>query len=149
MRNQRKNDDNFETNSNQWNNGNYNHSSNFSNFEAVNEISCQLNPTRSQRIRTAMFPETLAESEVEANVSLNLNINTALQKLAEPAQMLKHAMANLINYQDDADLSTKAIPELIKLLNDEDQIVVAQTSMMINQLSKKEASRNALMNSSQ
>jgi hypothetical protein len=37
-------------------------------------------------------------------------------------QMLKHAVVNLINYQDDADLATRAIPELIKLLNDEDQV---------------------------
>ena len=36
--------------------------------------------------------------------------------------MLKHAVVNLINYQDDADLATRAIPELTKLLNDEDQV---------------------------
>merc|ERR1712079_23065 len=56
--------------------------------------------------------------------------------------MLKHAVVNLINYQDDADLATRAIPELIKLLNDEDQV-------MVHQLSKKEASRHAIMNSPQ
>ena len=38
--------------------------------------------------------------------------------------MLKHAVVNLINYQDDADLATRAIPELIKLLNDEDQVMM-------------------------
>ena len=38
--------------------------------------------------------------------------------------MLKHAVVNLINYQDDADLATRAIPELIKLLNDEDQVQI-------------------------
>ena len=47
---------------------------------------------------------------------------TAVQRLAEPSQMLKHAVVNLINYQDDADLATRAIPELTKLLNDEDQV---------------------------
>ena len=36
--------------------------------------------------------------------------------------MLKHAVVNLINYQDDAELATRAIPELTKLLNDEDQV---------------------------
>merc|ERR1719211_867898 len=61
--------------------------------------------------------------------------------------MLKHAVVNLINYQDDADLATRAIPELIKLLNDEDQVVVSQAAMMVHQLSKKEASRHAIMNS--
>ncbi len=49
---------------------------------------------------------------------------TAVQRLSEPSQMLKHAVVNLINYQDDADLATRAIPELTKLLNDEDQVRV-------------------------
>ena len=51
--------------------------------------------------------------------------------------------------QDDADLAKRAIPELIKLLNDEDQVVVSQAAMMVHQLSKKEASRHAIMNSPQ
>ena len=54
-----------------------------------------------------------------------------------------------ISFQDDADLATRAIPELIKLLNDEDQVVVSQAAMMVHQLSKKEASRHAIMNSPQ
>ena len=56
-----------------------------------------------------------------------------------------------VNYcrQDDADLAQRAIPELTKLLNDEDQVVVSQAAMMVHQLSKKEASRHAIMNSPQ
>ena len=51
--------------------------------------------------------------------------------------------------QDDADLASCAIPELTKLLTDEDQVVVSQAAMMIHQLSKKEASRHAIMTSPQ
>jgi len=116
MRNRRENgetdDSNSDLNINQWTNAN--------STSVISETACKLgrhlNVTRSQRIRSAMFPETLVESEAESTASLNTNTKTALQKLSEPAQMLKHAMANLINYQDDADLATKAIPELIKLL---------------------------------
>ena len=61
--------------------------------------------------------------------------------------MLKHAGVNLINYQDNAILVTRAIPELIKLLNDEDQVVVSQAAMSVLHLSKKEASCHAIMNS--
>ena len=43
----------------------------------------------------------------------------------------------------------RAIPELIKLLNDEDQVVVGKAVAMVHQLSKKEASRHAVMNSPQ
>lgn len=38
---------------------------------------------------------------------------------------------------------------MIKLLNDEDQVVVSQAAMMVHRLSKKEASRHAIMNSQQ
>merc|ERR1711953_751479 len=94
-----------------------------------------------------MFPETLEEGIEIPSTQLDPAEPTAVQRLAEPSQMLKHAVVNLINYQDDADLATRAIPELIKLLNDEDQVVVSQAAMMVHQLSKKEASRHAIMNS--
>jgi catenin beta 1 len=145
------------------------------------DMNQQLNQTRSQRVRAAMFPETLEEGieipstqldpsqvrEFREGCSGHLYVTvyaaliicsyytfirlqpTAVQRLAEPSQMLKHAVVNLINYQDDADLATRAIPELIKLLNDEDQVVVSQAAMMVHQLSKKEASRHAIMNSPQ
>lgn len=61
--------------------------------------------------------------------------------------MLKTAVVNLINYQDDADLATRAIPELVKLLHDEDQVVVGKAATVVHQLSRKEASRHALMQS--
>merc|ERR1740123_583549 len=117
--------------------------------EQVDEMNQQLNQTRSQRVRAAMFPETLDEGLEIPSTQLDPAQPTAVQRLAEPSQMLKHAVVNLINYQDDADLATRAIPELIKLLNDEDQVVVSQAAMMVHQLGKKEASRHAIMNSPQ
>ena len=65
-------------------------------------------------------------------------------------QVLKKSNLQTFNYltqivnsplQDDADLATRAIPELTKLLCDDDQVVVSQAAMMVHQLSKKEASR--------
>ena len=88
----------------------------------------QLNQTRSQRVRAAMFPETLEEGTEIPSTQLDPALPTAVQRLAEPSQMLKHAVVNLINYQDDADLAARAIPKLIKLLNDEDQVVVSQAA---------------------
>lgn len=117
--------------------------------EQVDDMNQQLNQTRSQRVRAAMFPETLEEGLQIPSTQLDPTQPTAVQRLSEPSQMLKHAVVNLINYQDDADLATRAIPELTKLLNDEDQVVVSQAAMMVHQLSKKEASRHAIMNSPQ
>lgn len=117
--------------------------------EIMEEMSQQLTQTRTQRVRAAMFPETLDEGLEIPSTQLEPTQVTAVQRLAEPSQMLKTAVVNLIHYQDDADLATRAIPELIKLLNDEDQVVVNQAAMMVHQLSKKEASRCAIMNSPQ
>ena len=61
--------------------------------------------------------------------------------------MLKHAVVNLVNYQDDADLAQKAIPDLISLLNDDcDQMVLQNAMLMVYQLSRKDASRHAITN---
>jgi len=117
--------------------------------EQVDDMNQQLNQTRSHRVREAMFPETLEEGLQIPSTQIHPDQPTAVQRLAEPSQMLKHAVVNLINYQDDADLATRAIPELTKLLCDDDQVVVSQAAMMVHQLSKKEASRAAIMNSPQ
>ena len=64
--------------------------------------------------------------------------------------MLKHAVVQLVNYQDDADLATKALPELINLLNEDcDQMVLQNAILMIYQLSRKDASRHAIVQSPQ
>lgn len=59
----------------------------------------QLNQTRSQRVRAAMFPETLEEGIEIPSTQFDPSQSTAVQRLSEPSQMLKHAVVNLINYQ--------------------------------------------------
>ncbi|MCJ8739640.1 hypothetical protein PDJAM_G00049490 [Pangasius djambal] len=117
--------------------------------EQVTDMDGQYAMTRAQRVRAAMFPETLDEGMQIPTTQFDSANPTNVQRLAEPSQMLKHAVVNLINYQDDAELATRAIPELTKLLNDEDQVVVNKASVMVHQLSKKEASRHAIMRSPQ
>lgn len=105
--------------------------------------------TRTQRIRAAMFPETLEEGTTILSTQTDPSQMTNIQRLAEPSQMLKTAIVHLINYQDDAELAMRAVPELTKLLNDEDQVVVGKAAQIVNQLTRKEASRRALMQSPQ
>ncbi|ETE68218.1 Junction plakoglobin [Ophiophagus hannah] len=112
------------------------------------ELESQLAMTRAQRIRAAMYPETAEDHTLLLTTQVE-GQQTNVQRLAEPSQMLKSAIVHLINYQDDAELATRAIPELTKLLNDEDPVVVSKAAMIVNQLSKKEASRRALMQSAQ
>uniref|UniRef100_A0A3Q3LSE5 Junction plakoglobin a n=1 Tax=Labrus bergylta TaxID=56723 RepID=A0A3Q3LSE5_9LABR len=103
--------------------------------------------TRAERVRAAMFPETLAGGTSVLLTQTDPSQMTNVQKLAEPSQQLKEAIVHLINYQDDAELATRAIPELTKLLNDEDAVVVSKAAQIVNQLTKKDASRRAMMQS--
>ncbi len=65
----------------------------------MDEMNQQLNQTRSQRVRAAMFPETLEEGIQIPSTQIHPEHPTAVQRLSEPSQMLKHAVVNLINYQ--------------------------------------------------
>nr|ACZ56248.1 beta-catenin [Hydractinia echinata] len=109
----------------------------------------QYNNTRSHRVRAAMFPETMNDGMDIPQTQMDPGNPTAVQRLAEPSQMLKTAVVDLINYQDDADLANRAIPELIRLLHEGDLQTVQQASTMVNQLTKKEASCHAVMNNMQ
>lgn len=94
-----------------------------------------------------MFPESLSELaayEMGGDQPYDLGQSNNVQRLAEPSQVLKTAVVNLINYQDDAELATKAIPELIKLLSDKDKVVVSHAAAMVHQLSKRDTARQAL-----
>ncbi|XP_078452947.1 catenin beta-1-like isoform X2 [Lampetra fluviatilis] len=117
------------------------------NARQVAEVETSYAATRAHRVRGALFPETLEEGVQVMPTQFDGNHPTNVQRLAEPAQMLKSAVVNLINYQDDADLATRAIPELTKLLNDEDQVVVGQAAMMVHQLTQKDAARLSIINS--
>ncbi len=86
------------------------------------DIEAQYSLTRAQRVRAAMFPETLVEGETVLTAQSNPDQPTNVQRLAEPSHLLKTAIVHLINYQDDAELATRAVPELTKLLADEDQV---------------------------
>lgn len=90
----------------------------------VTDLDAQFSLTRAQRVRAAMFPETLVEGEAAMPVQSDPSQQSNVQRLAEPSQLLKTAIVHLINYQDDAELATRAVPELTKLLADDDPVRV-------------------------
>lgn len=69
----------------------------YSNFKHIEF--CLLIFSNSQRIRQAMFPETLEEGAHIPSTQFDSTSSTAVQRLAEPSLMLKQAVVNLINYQ--------------------------------------------------
>ncbi|XP_069566003.1 junction plakoglobin-like isoform X1 [Brachyistius frenatus] len=116
-------------------------------LESPTDLEAQYSLTRAQRVRAAMFPETLVEGEAAMPVQSDPSQQSNVQRLAEPSQLLKTAIVHLINYQDDAELATRAVPELTKLLADDDPVVVNKAAMIVNQLTRKEASRRVLVQS--
>ena len=118
--------------------------------EHIDSMNAQLSSTRAQRIRAAIFPETLEDG---ASDGLSMTIpstqfangqSTAVQKLSEPSQLLKNAVIDIINYKEDAEITERALPEFIRLINDDDPIVAGQAALVLHTLAKKEASRLAL-----
>lgn len=70
---------------------------------------------------------------------------TANQPTAEASQEEDNAVANWINYQESSEMALKAIPDLLKLLIDEDLVVVQQAACLLHQMSKTEGPRQALI----
>ncbi|KAG7281966.1 hypothetical protein CRUP_003024 [Coryphaenoides rupestris] len=83
-------------------------------------LDAQYTQTRAQRVRAAIFPETLAEGTTILSTQMDPAQMTNVQRLAEPSQMLKAAI-----------------------------VVVNKAALIVNQLTRKEASRRVLMQSPQ
>lgn len=86
------------------------------------DIGNQYFSTRGQRVRAAMFPETMDEGTEIPATQLTEEELTAVEKLAEPSQLLKHAVSNIVNYQSDAENAVRIIPDLIRWLQDKDEV---------------------------
>ncbi|UJR10620.1 hypothetical protein I4U23_014817 [Adineta vaga] len=120
----------------------------------IDASNAQLNSTRAQRIRAAIFPE-IADDNSSNNVpcspisptQFRTGQATAVQKLSEPSQLLKNAVNDIINYKEDAEITEKALPELIRLLNDNDPLIAGQAALVLHTLARKEASRIVLSSS--
>lgn len=89
----------------------------------IPEIGNQYFSTRGQRVRAAMFPETMDEG-MEIPATQMTEEPTAVEKLAEPSQLLKHAVSNIVNYQSDAENAVRIIPDLIRWLHDKDEVKI-------------------------
>lgn len=67
------------------------------------------------------------------------------QKQEEEETEEDNNVANWINSQNDPGMASKAVPDLLKLLLDEDNLVVQQASVIINQMSRMDTPRQALI----
>ncbi|KAL5489119.1 hypothetical protein EMCRGX_G018175 [Ephydatia muelleri] len=111
--------------------------------------------SRGERVRTTMFPETIQEREeapptttatpTQPQVLPGQQQQTNLQRMAQSSQVLTSALANLLAYQGSSELTAQVLPDLIKLLLDQEESVMGQASQLLHELSKKEPSAKAIV----
>ena len=104
----------------------------------------RLESTRGERLRQAMFPETM-ETEYHGPTTHLDDRPTNVHKLTQPCLLLKDALVGLVNFQSDALSAAAVVPELTGILqgnNDEDAEKAVE---MVQMLSKNQASRHALL----
>lgn len=65
------------------------------------------------RIRMTMFPETIHEGEEVPSTQMVPNHPTNLQRLAQPAQILKAAISSLATYQVSGCVEVCMLPRLV------------------------------------
>lgn len=54
----------------------------------------------------------------------------------QPLQQLQNVPTSAPNQMDDSDMAASAIPDLCRLIQDEDQVIVQQAAIMVFQLSR-------------
>ncbi|TRY69010.1 hypothetical protein TCAL_12016 [Tigriopus californicus] len=113
----------------------------FSEDDVWHAINTKVDQTRSDRIRRALFPETLNQSEINNILHLRIHpeVPSALEQLSQPAQDLKFAIEELLEYVHDVELATKIASEVTNLLKNEDLEVVRNAAELVLDLSYSEA----------
>ncbi|UMM15250.1 hypothetical protein L5515_002752 [Caenorhabditis briggsae] len=94
--------------------------------------------TRTSRIRAAMFPDwTPPTSAAEATTSLNSS-SSIVELMHMPTQQLKQSVMDLLTYEGSNDMSEFSLPDLVKLMNDHDESVVARAVHRAYMLSRED-----------
>ena len=118
----------------------------------------QVNQTQQQLPQQQMAPLPPPASQVAQYTQLQPAVQPPQQQQQQQSAECKpeaqqapaevdneNAIADWINYQDNSEMAMKAIPELLKLLVDEDLVVVQQAAVLLNQMSRMEVPRKGLI----
>uniref|UniRef100_A0A1I7USV7 Armadillo/beta-catenin-like repeat protein n=1 Tax=Caenorhabditis tropicalis TaxID=1561998 RepID=A0A1I7USV7_9PELO len=91
--------------------------------------------TRTSRIRAAMFPDwTPPTSAAEATNSSS----SIVELMHMPTQQLKQSVMDLLTYEGSNDMSGLSLPDLVKLMCDHDESVVARAVHRAYMLSRED-----------
>ncbi|PAV89984.1 hypothetical protein WR25_06619 [Diploscapter pachys] len=88
---------------------------------------------RVSRVRAAMF------SDWDAGPSTSLATRSSIiETMTEPSRQLKDAVLTLLRYEGTTDMSALSIPDLVQLMADHDEAVVARAVQRVYLLSKED-----------
>ncbi|CAL2027484.1 unnamed protein product [Caenorhabditis brenneri] len=94
--------------------------------------------TRTSRIRAAMFPDwNPPTSAAEATTSLN-SASSIVELMHMPTQQLKQSVMDLLTYEGSNDMTGLSLPDLVKLMCDHDESVVARAVHRAYMLSRED-----------
>nr|QXY82382.1 beta-catenin HduCTNNB [Halisarca dujardinii] len=105
----------------------------------------ELHNTTRNRVEAAMFDPVSPTGE-PTPTQVAPGQPTNLSRLTGPSQMVTSTIKKLIDYQDNAELVAHSLPQLTQLLSDSDPAVLVQAAQVAHQLTKKDASRHAIVN---
>ncbi|WKX90845.1 hypothetical protein Q1695_009584 [Nippostrongylus brasiliensis] len=104
-------------------------------YTAYQDAETMYTETRASRIRAAIFPDS------EAGPSSGVpHRTTIVEQMSVPARVLKAAVLDLLAFEGTADMSALPIPDLIDLMSDRDEAVVARAVQRVYLLSKEDRS---------
>lgn len=100
-----------------------------------------------QEVKT--YQDLTTNQIVHANTSQNIETMSAPvpKNISDSNEKIKNAMEDILNNQDNLEHTHRAIPELLKLLKDEDSYVVYQAVQLVKALSMRKAALPLIVNS--
>jgi len=101
--------------------------------------------TMEHQASTASTANTTTNATATSNPTEVAQTQPVVAETASAVDDENNAVANWINYQDNSEMALKAIPDLLKLLIDEDLVVVQQAAILLNQMSRIEGPRIGLI----
>ncbi|KAK5975086.1 hypothetical protein GCK32_007765, partial [Trichostrongylus colubriformis] len=130
-------------------------------YRAYQDAETMYTETRSSRIRAAMFPEseagpssgiphraTLIEQVLLLDEIIDFELNIfsfyfceiRFIQMSVPTRILKTAVLDLLSFEGTSDMSALPIPDLIELMSDRDEAVLARAVQRVYLLSKEDRS---------
>ncbi|CAI4221795.1 unnamed protein product [Auanema sp. JU1783] len=90
-------------------------------YQSYNEANAFYADTRASRIKGAMFGDLYASTSTATP-----SRSTIVEKLSTVSREIRETVIDLLSFEGSADISTLGVPDLIQLMSDADEAIVAR-----------------------